>query len=86
MTQSRTGRPVDGLLIHSARRQHAGAADKIAARILNLARAVREDLAHGRPATAAARELDTQVTALLETLAELRTVEKFAAWARDAAA
>ncbi len=78
--------PVDALMIHSARRQHSAAADKIAARIINCAQAVREDLAHARPAGPAARQLATDAQALLEALAELRAVEKFAAWTRQPAA
>jgi hypothetical protein len=86
VTASTTARPVDGLMIHSARRQHAGAADKIATRVINCAHAVREDLAHARPPTVAVRQLAVEVTALLETLAQLREVEKFAAWTRQPAA
>jgi hypothetical protein len=78
--------PIDALMIHSARRQHTGAADKIAARIINCANAVRQDLAAARPAAPAARQLAADVQALLETLAELRTVEKIAVWARQPAA
>ena len=78
--------PVDALMIHSARRQHAATADKIAARIVNCAQAVRQDLAHGRPAGPAARQLAADAQALLEALAELRAVEKIAAWTRQPAA
>ena len=78
--------PVDALMIHSARRQHTATADKIAARILNCAHAVRQDLAAARPAGPAARQLAADAQALLEALAELRAVEKFAAWTRQPAA
>jgi len=78
--------PVDALMIHAARRQHSAAADKIAARILNCAQAVREDLAHARPAGPAARQLAADTQALLEVLAELRAVERLASWARQPAA
>jgi hypothetical protein len=78
--------PIDGLMIHSARRQHAAAADKHLARIASCTHAVRLDLAHGRPAGPAARQLAAEVQGLLETLAALRAVEKFAAWARQPAA
>ena len=76
----------DPLLLHSARRQHTAAADKLAARIVNLANAVRQDLALARPPGPAARQLSADATALLEALAELRVVEKFAAWTRKPAA
>lgn len=76
--------PVDPLTM--ARRQHAAAADKITARILNCAQAVRQDLAHGRPPGAAARQLYADTQLLLETLAELRTVERMASWSRKPAA
>lgn len=82
MTASR----IDGYSLDSARRQHAAAADRIAARVLNCAQAVRQDLAHARPAGPAARQLAADVQILLETLAELRAVERFAAWARKPAA
>lgn len=78
--------PIDPLMVSSARRQGTAAADKIAARILNCAQAVRQDLAHARPAGPAARQLAADATALLEALAELRAVEKFAAWTRQPAA
>ena len=78
--------PVDALMIHSARRQHAAAADKIAARIVNCAHAVRQDLAHSRPAGPAARQLAADAQQLLEALAELRAVERIAAWTRQPAA
>jgi hypothetical protein len=78
--------PVDALMIHSARRQAAAAADRIAARILNCAQTVRQDLAHARPAGPAARQVAADATALLEVLAELRAVEKMAAWTRQPAA
>ena len=77
---------VDALMIHSARRQYATAADRITARILNCAQAVRQDLAHARPAGPAARQLAADAQALLEALAELRAVEKLAAWTRQPAA
>ena len=78
--------PVDSFMIHSARRQQLAAADKIAARIINLGHAVRQDLALARPAGPAARQLLADATALLEALAELRTVEKLASWTRQPAA
>ncbi len=78
--------PVDALMIHSARRQHAAAADRIAARIANCVHAVRQDLANARPAGPAARQLAADAQALLEALAELRAVEKMAAWTRQPAA
>jgi len=78
--------PVGALMIHSARRQHAAAADKIAARIVNCAHAVRQDLAHSRPAGPAARQLAADAQQLLEALAELRAVERIAAWTRQPAA
>ena len=81
-----TAQPVDALMIHSARRQAAAAADKIAARAARCAHAVREDLAHARPAGPAARQLAADATALLEALAELRAVERMAAWTRQPAA
>ena len=73
-------------MIHAARRQYSASADKIAARIVNCAQAVRQDLALGRPAGPAARQLAADATALLEALAELRAVEKLAAWTRQPAA
>lgn len=86
-TPARTqAQPIDGLMIHSAKRQHTATADKLAARALSCAQAVRQDLAHGRPAGPAARQLLADATALLEALAELRAVEKFAAWTRQPAA
>ena len=78
--------PVDALMIHSARRQHAAAADRIAARIVNCAHAVRQDLANARPAQAAARQLLADAIALYEELAGLREVEKMATWTRQPAA
>ena len=78
--------PVDALMIHSARRQYSASADKIAARIVNCAQAVRQDLAHARPAGPAARQLAADAQALLEALAELRAVERLAAWTRQSAA
>lgn len=78
--------PVDAMVLHAARRQHAAAADKIATRILHCASAVRQDLAAARPAGPAARQLAADAQALLEALAELRAVEKFAAWTRQPAA
>ena len=78
--------PIDQMMIHAARRQHAAAADKIAARILNCAQAVRKDLALARPAGPAARQLAADAQALLEALAELRAMEKFATWTRQPAA
>lgn len=78
--------PIDQMLIHGARRQHAANADKIAARILNCAQAVRKDLSLARPAGPAARQLACDAQSLLEALAELRAVEKFAAWTRQPAA
>jgi hypothetical protein len=76
-------RPADATMIHVARRQHANAADKIAQRVASCAHAVRLDLAHGRPAQAAARQLLTDAIALVEKLAELREAEK---WTRQPAA
>ena len=81
-----TRQPVDQMMIQSSRRQYAASADKIAARIFNCAQAVREDLAHARPAGPAARQLAADAQALLEALAELRAVEKFASWTRQPAA
>ena len=78
--------PVDALMIHSARRQHAAAADKLAQRAASCAQAVRVDLAHARPAQAAARQLLADAIALCEELAGLREVEKMAAWTRQPAA
>ena len=78
--------PVDPTTIHAARRQNTAAADKLAARIINLAQAVRQDLALGRPPGPAARQLSTDATALLEALAELRAVEKLASWTRSSSA
>jgi hypothetical protein len=78
--------PIDPAMIDSARRQHAAAADKHAARIASCTHAVRQDLAHGRPAGPAARQLLAEAQALQETLAQLRTVERFAAWTRQPAA
>ena len=78
--------PIDALMLHSARRQSVAAADKIATRILSCAQAVRKDLALARPAGPAARQLAADAQALLEALAELRAVEKFAAWTRKPAA
>ena len=81
-----TAQRVDQMMVQSSRRQYAASADKIAARVLNCAQAVREDLAHGRPAGPAARQLAADAQALLEALAELRAVEKFAGWTRQPAA
>ena len=78
--------PLDAMMIHAARRQHAAAADRIAARILNCAQAVRDDLSHARPAGPAARQLACDAQSLLEALAELRAMEKFAGWTRQPAA
>ena len=78
--------PVDPTTIHAARRQQTSAADKLASRIINLAQAVRQDLALGRPPGPAARQLHADATALLEALAELRAVEKLASWTRQPAA
>lgn len=78
-------RSIDPLAVDSARRQHTAAADRLFQRIINCAQAGRVDIAHGRPPTAAARQIDSDITSLLETLAELRTVEKFAARVRKAA-
>ena len=78
--------PVDPTTIHAARRQQTSAADKLAARIINLAQAVRQDLALGRPPGPAARQLAADATSLLEALAELRAVEKLASWTRQPAA
>lgn len=78
--------PVDATMIHSARRQHTAAADRLAQRVASCAQAVRLDLAHNRPASAAARQLLADAIALLEQLAELREAEKFAAWTRQPAA
>ena len=78
--------PVDPTTIHAARRQQTSAADKLASRIINLAQAVRQDLALGRPPGPAARQLAADATALLEALAELRAVEKLASWTRQPAA
>ena len=79
-------RPADSTMIHIARRQHAASADKLAVRIANCTQAVRQDLAMGRPPGPAARQLLANATALLEALAELRTVEKLASWTRQTAA
>lgn len=76
----------DAMMIHAARRQYAASADKIAARVVNCAQVVRQDLAHGRPAGPAARQLAADAQALLEALAELRAVEKLAGWTRQPAA
>ena len=78
--------PVDPTTIHAARRQQTSAADKLASRIINLAQAVRQDLALGRPPGPAARQLAADATSLLEALAELRAVEKLASWTRQPAA
>ena len=78
--------PVDPTTIHAARRHHSSAADKLAGRIVNLAQAVRQDLALGRPPGPAARQLHADATALIEALAELRAVERLASWARQPAA
>lgn len=78
--------PAESTMLHSARRQHAHAADKLAARIINLAQAVRQDLALGRPPGPAARQLSADATALLEALAELRAVDRLTAWTRQPAA
>ena len=72
--------------LDSARRQHAAAADKLAQRVASCAHAVRLDLAHGRPAQAAARQLLTDAIALSEAVAGLREVEKLASWVRQPAA
>jgi hypothetical protein len=76
-------RPADSAMNHFARRQHANAADKLAQRVASCAHAVRLDLAHGRPAQAAARQLLADAIALVEKLAELREAEK---WTRQPAA
>ena len=78
--------PVDNLMIDSLRRQHAATAQKLITRIASCNQAVRLDLAHNRPAGAAARQLQAEVQSLLDTLAELRTVERLAGWARKPAA
>ena len=78
--------PVDALMIHSARRQHVNSADKLARQITACANEVRRNLANGRPAGPAARQLARDAQALLEALAELRAVEKIAAWTRQPAA
>ena len=78
--------PIDPAMLDSARRQHAAAADRHAARIASCNHAVRQDLAHGRPPGAAARQLLAEAQALMETLAQMRTVERFAAQVRQPAA
>jgi hypothetical protein len=78
--------PIDATMLHSSRRQHAAAADKLAQRAESCARAVRLDLAHARPAQAAARQLLADAIALNEALAQGREVEKIAAWTRQPAA
>ncbi len=78
--------PFDQAMIASSRRQHAAAVDKLAQRVASCAQAVRLDLAHARPAQAAARQLLTDAIALCEALARLREVEKMADWTRQPAA
>jgi hypothetical protein len=78
--------PAESTMLHSARRQHVHSADKLASRIINLAQAVRQDLALGRPAGPASRQLLADSTALLEALAELRAVDRLASWTRQPAA
>jgi hypothetical protein len=79
-------RPVDAMMIHSARRQHAAAADKLAQKAAACAHAVRLDLAHARPAGAAARQLLADAIALSEALARLAEADRFASWTRQPAA
>lgn len=76
-------RPAESTMNHMARRQHSASADKLAQRVTSCAHAVRLDLAHGRPAQAAARQLLADAIALVEKLAELREAEK---WTRQPAA
>ncbi len=77
---------LDETMIQSSKRQHAATVDKLAQRAASCANAVRLDLAHSRPAQAAARQLLADAMALCEALARLREVERMAAWTRQPAA
>jgi hypothetical protein len=77
---------VDAMTLHLARRQHVNAADRLAQQAASCLHAVRQDLAHDRPAGAAARKAHDSIQALLEALAELRAVERMASYARKPAA
>lgn len=78
--------PIDTLTIHTERKRHLLAADKITGRIASCNQAVRVDLAHGRPAGAAFRQLAAEVDALREILAGLRMIDKLTGVARQPAA
>jgi hypothetical protein len=75
---SDTRPPTQRQQITTARYQHAAAADKIAVRIQNCAGAVRADLAAGRPAGAAARQIAGDATDLLVALAKAGVLDEVA--------
>ena len=78
--------PVDPTTIHAARRQNTAAADKLAARIINCANAVRMHVANGQPAGPAARQIASDATELIAEIARLAEDDRLAGWTRQPAA
>ena len=81
-----SAQPSDLTMIIASQRQHTATADKLARRIASCADAVRGDLASGRPAMAAARQIVTDVMELVAELARVSEDARIAAWVRQPAA